>query len=129
MEENSSLKLFEDKNIRVAWNESEERWYFSVVDVIGVLTDNEYQKSRNYWKWLKSKLKEEGSELVSNTNQLKMRALDGKLRDTDVMSTEQILRLIQSIPSKKAEPFKIWLAQVGKEIRSADIEKNTKRLE
>ena len=88
---------------------------FSVVDVIAVLTDNDYQKSRNYWKWLKNKLNEEGSELVSNTNQLKMRAYDGKLRDTDVMNTEQVLRLIQSIPSKKAEPFKLWLAQVGKE--------------
>ena len=115
MEQNNSLKIFEDKNIRVAWNDNEEKWYFSVVDVVSVLTDNDYQKSRNYWKWLKNKLKEEGSELVSNTNQLKMEAYDGKLRDTDVMNTEQILRLIQSIPSKKAEPFKLWLAQVGRE--------------
>ncbi len=115
MEQNNSIKLFEDKNIRVAWNEDEENWYFSVVDVVGILTDNDYQKSRNYWKWLKNKLNQEGSELVSNTNQLKMKAYDGKLRDTDVMNTEQILRLVQSIPSKKAEPFKLWLAQVGKE--------------
>lgn len=115
MEENNSLKLFEDKNIRVAWNDSEEKWYFSVVDIVAVLTDNDYQKSRNYWKWLKNKLIQEGSELVSNTNQLKMKAYDGKLRDTDVMNTEQILRLVQSIPSKKAEPFKLWLAEVGKE--------------
>lgn len=115
MEQNDSIKLFEDKNIRVAWNEDEENWYFSVVDVVGILTDNDYQKSRNYWKWLKNKLIQEGSELVSNTNQLKMKAYDGKLRDTDVMNTEQILRLVQSIPSKKAEPFKLWLAQVGKE--------------
>ena len=115
MEQNNELKLFEDKKIRAKWNEAEEKWYFSVVDIISVLTDNDYQKSRNYWKWLKNKLNEEGSELVSNTNQLKMRAYDGKLRDTDVMTTEQILRLIQSIPSKKAEPFKLWLAQVGKE--------------
>lgn len=115
MEQNNSIKLFEDKNIRVAWNEDEENWYFSVVDVVGILTDNDYQKSRNYWKWLKNKLNQEGSELVSNTNQLKMKAHDGKLRDTDVMNTEQILRLVQSIPSKKAEPFKLWLAQVGKE--------------
>lgn len=115
MEENKNLKLFEDKNIRVAWNETEENWYFSVVDVVAVLTDSEYQQARNYWKWLKNKLKEEGSQLVSNTNQLKMQANDGKLRDTDVMNTEQILRLVQSIPSKKAEPFKVWLAQVGKE--------------
>lgn len=115
MEQNNSIKLFEDKNIRVAWNEEEENWYFSVVDVVGILTDNDYQKSRNYWKWLKNKLIQEGSELVSNTNQLKMKAYDGKLRDTDVMNTEQILRLVQSIPSKKAEPFKLWLAQIGKE--------------
>ena len=93
MEQNNSIKLFEDKNIRVAWNEEEENWYFSVVDVVGILTDNDYQKSRNYWKWLKNKLNQEGSELVSNTNQLKMKAYDGKLRDTDVMNTEQILRL------------------------------------
>ena len=115
MEQNNELKLFEDKKIRAKWDEAEEKWYFSVVDIVSVLTDNDYQKSRNYWKWLKNKLNEEGSELVSNTNQLKMRAHDGKLRDTDVMTTEQILRLIQSIPSKKAEPFKLWLAQVGKE--------------
>lgn len=115
MEENNSLRLFEDRNIRVAWNDTKEEWYFSVVDVVSVLTENDYQKSRNYWKWLKNKLIQEGSELVSNTNQLKMVANDGKLRDTDVMNTEQILRLIQSIPSKKAEPFKLWLARVGKE--------------
>ena len=113
--ENNSLRIFEDKNIRVQWNEEEEKWYFSVVDVVAVLTDSDYQKSRNYWKWLKNKLNEEGSKLVSNTNQLKMKAYDGKLRNTDVMNTEQVLRLIQSIPSKKAEPFKLWLAQVGKE--------------
>ena len=115
MEQENELKIFEDKKIRVKWDDEQEKWYFSVVDVISILTDNDYQKSRNYWKWLKSKLNEEGSELVSNTNQLKMKAFDGKLRDTDVMTTEQILRLIQSIPSKKAEPFKLWLAQVGKE--------------
>lgn len=115
MEQNNGLKLFEDKNIRVAWNDNEEEWYFSVVDIISVLTDNDYQKARNYWKWLKGKLNQEGSELVSNTNQLKMQFLDGKFYNTDVMNTEQILRLIQSIPSKKAEPFKLWLAQVGKE--------------
>ncbi len=115
MEENNSLKIFEDKKIRTQWNEMEEKWYFSVVDVVAVLTENDYQKARNYWKWLKNKLIQEGSELVSNTNQFKMKAYDGKLRDTDVMTTEQILRLIQSIPSKKAEPFKLWLAQVGRE--------------
>lgn len=115
MSQNNELKLFEDKKIRVKWDDDKEKWYFSVVDVVSVLIDNDYQKARNYWKWLKNKLIEEGSELVSITNQLKMKAYDGKLRDTDVMTTEQILRLIQSIPSKKAEPFKLWLAQVGKE--------------
>ena len=83
--------------------------------MIAVLTDNDYQKSRNYWKWLKNKLIQEGSELVSDTNQLKMKSVDGKYYNTDVMTTEQVLRLIQSIPSKRAEPFKLWLAQVGKE--------------
>lgn len=115
MEQSNELKIFENKKIRAKWDEEQGKWYFSVVDVVSVLTDNDYQKSRNYWKWLKGKLNEEGSELVSNTNQLKMAAYDGKLRDTDVMNTEQILRLIQSIPSKKAEPFKLWLAQVGKD--------------
>lgn len=115
MEQNNSIKLFEDKNIRVAWNEDEENWYFSVVDVVAVLTDSEYQQARNYWKVLKSRLKKEGNESVTNCNQLKMKSLDGKYYNTDVANTEQILRLVQSIPSKKAEPFKLWLAQVGKE--------------
>lgn len=115
MEQNNSIKLFKDKNIRVAWNENEENWYFSVVDIVAVLTDNSYQAGRKYWKTLKMRLNQEGSELVTNCYQLKMKAHDGKLRDTDVMNTEQILRLVQSIPSKKAEPFKLWLAQVGKE--------------
>lgn len=111
MEQNNSIKLFEDKNIRVAWNEDEEKWYFSVVDIVAV----DYQAGRKYWKTLKMRLNQEGSELVTNCYQLKMKAHDGKLRYTDVMNTEQILRLVQSIPSKKAEPFKLWLAQVGKE--------------
>ena len=115
MGQDNELKIFEDKKIRAKWDDEQEKWYFSVVDVIAVLTDNDYQKSRNYWKWLKNKLNEEGSELVSNTNQLKMKSVDGKYYNTDVMNTEQVLRLIQSIPSKKAEPFKLWLAQVGKE--------------
>ena len=115
MEENNSLKLFEDRNIRVAWNDTKEEWYFSVVDIVSVLTDNDYQAGRKYWKTLKMRLNQEGSELVTNCYQLKMVAYDGKLRDTDVMNTEQILRLIQSIPSKKAEPFKVWLANVGKD--------------
>ena len=115
MEQDNELKLFEDKKIRAKWNDEQERWYFSVVDVIAVLTDNDYQAGRKYWKTLKMRLNKEGGELVTNCYQLKMKAYDGKLRDTDVMTTKQILRLIQSIPSKKAEPFKLWLAQVGKE--------------
>ena len=115
MEEKNSLKLFEDRNIRVEWNVQEEEWYFSVVDIVAVLIDSDYQTGRKYWKTLKMRLNQEGSELVTNCYQLKMIANDGKLRDTDVMNTEQILRLIQSIPSKKAEPFKLWLARVGKE--------------
>ena len=108
-------KLFEEKEIRSIWDSEKEDYYFSVVDVISALTDNDYQKSRNYWKWLKNKLSNEGSELVSNTNQLKMRAKDGKLRDTDTLDTEGIFRLIESVPSPKAEPFKLWLAKLGKE--------------
>ena len=107
--------LFEGSEIRSIWDSEKEDYYFSVVDVISALTDNEYEKSRNYWKWLKSKLNSEGSELVSNTNQLKMKAKDGKFRDTDVLDTEGIFRLIESIPSPKAEPFKMWLASLGKE--------------
>ena len=91
------------------------KYYFSVIDIIGALTDNDYQKSRNYWKWLKSKLKDEGSELVSNTNRLKLKAQDGKMRETDVLDTKGIFRLIESIPSPKAEPMKVWLANLGKE--------------
>ena len=107
------MKLFENQNIRTSWDEEAEKWYFSVVDVIAALTDSDYQKSRNYWKVLKNRLKSEGNETVTNCNQLKMTAPDGKMRLTDVADTEQILRLIQSIPSKKAEPFKLWLASVG----------------
>ena len=115
MEQNNELKLFEDKKIRAKWDDKQEKWYFSVVDVIAVLTDNDYQGGRKYWKTLKMRLNKEGSELVTNCYQLKMQSSDGKYYNTDVMTTEQILRLIQSIPSKKAEPFKLWLAQVGKE--------------
>ena len=115
MEQDSELKLFEDKKIRARWNDGQEKWYFSVVDVVAVLTDNDYQGGRKYWKTLKMRLNKEGSELVTNCYQLKMQSSDGKYYNTDVMNTEQILRLIQSIPSKKAEPFKLWLAQVGKE--------------
>ncbi len=115
MDQNSELKLFENKKIRVKWDDKQEKWYFSVVDIIAILTDNDYQGGRKYWKTLKMRLNKEGSELVTNCYQLKMIAYDGKLRDTDVMTTEQVLRLIQSVPSKKAEPLKLWLAQVGKE--------------
>ena len=107
--------LFEGNEIRSIWNSEKEDYYFSVIDVIGALTDNDYQKSRNYWKWLKNKLNTEGSELVSDTNQLKLRAQDGKMRETDVLDTKGIFRLIESIPSPKAEPMKIWLANLGSE--------------
>ena len=99
--------LFEGNEIRSIWDSEKEDYYFSVIDVIGALTDNDYQKSRNYWKWLKNKLNIEGSELVSNTNQLKLRAQDGKMRETDVLDTKGIFRLIESIPSLKAEPMKL----------------------
>ncbi len=115
-EAKNKVKLFEDKQVRAVWDEAAEKWWFSVLDIIGILTDQpDYTKTRNYWKWLKNKLKAEGSELVSNTNQLKLQAPDGKMRLTDVADTEQVLRLVQSIPSKKAEPFKLWLAKVGNE--------------
>ena len=106
-------KSFENSSIRTVWNEQEEEWYFSVVDVVGALTESE--NPNNYWKVLKNRLKKEGSQLVTNCNQLKMQSSDGKFYKTDCMNTEQLLRLVQSIPSKKAEPFKIWLAQVGRE--------------
>ena len=109
-------KFFEKKIIRTAWNEQEEEWYFSIVDVVGVLTEaTDYQSARNYWKVLKTRLKEEGFQTVTNCNQLKMLSADGKMRLTDVANTEQLLRIIQSVPSKKAEPFKQWLAEVGRE--------------
>jgi hypothetical protein len=110
------LELFENQPIRTAWVEAEEEWYFSIVDVVKVLTEQpDIDGARNYWKVLKNRIKSEGNELVTNCNQLKMTAQDGKKRLTDVANTEQLLRIIQSIPSKKAEPFKMWLAQVGRE--------------
>ena len=113
---NDKIQIFEDKRIRTAWNEETEEWYFSVVDVIAVLTDQvDYQSARNYWKVMKKRLKDEGNETVTNCNQLKLKAADGKMRLTDVADTEQLLRIVQSIPSSKAEPFKLWLAQVGRE--------------
>ena len=114
MESNeNSIKLFEGKNVRTIWNAEQEKWYFSVVDIVGILTDS--SEPRKYWSVLKTRLKKEGSELTTKCSQLKMKASDGKCYKTDVADTEQILRLIQSIPSKKAEPFKLWLAKVGKE--------------
>lgn len=107
----NDLKLFESQYIRSSWNDEEGQWYFSVIDVVGALTES--PDPRNYWKVLKSRLKKEGNETVTNCNRLKLPAADGKMRLTDVANTEQLLRLIQSIPSPKAEPFKLWLAQTG----------------
>ena len=117
MDNNDKIQIFEDKKIRTAWNEEIEEWYFSVVDVVGVLTEQSTQRgASNYWAKLKERLKAEGADqLLTNCQQLKMTASDGKKRLTDVADTEQLLRIIQSIPSPKAEPFKLWLAQVGRE--------------
>lgn len=113
MTKETAIKLFEQKQIRSIWSDEEEKWYFSIVDVVGVLSES--VNPNNYWKVLKNRLKKEGSELVTNCNQLKLQSSDGKFYDTDVADTEQLFRLIQSVPSKKAEPFKLWLAQVGRE--------------
>ena len=109
----NKIKLFEDKVVRTIWDAENEEWYFSVVDVVAVLTESE--NPNNYWKVLKNRLKKEGSQLVTICNQLKMPSSDGKMYKTDCMNTEQLFRLIQSIPSPKAEPFKLWMAQVAKE--------------
>jgi hypothetical protein len=112
----TAIKLFEQRQIRTHWDDEQEKWYFSIVDVIGVLTDQpSHQGARNYWKVLKNRLTKEGNETVTNCNRLKLTAEDGKMRLTDVADTEQLFRLIQSVPSKKAEPFKLWLAKVGRE--------------
>jgi len=100
MEQNHSIKLFEDKRVRVQWDEKHEKWYFSIIDIVEVLTDSDFQTARNYWKVLKHRLSEEGNQTVTNCNQLKMLAEDGKLRETDVGDTEQILRLVQSSPAE-----------------------------
>lgn len=113
MAENTRIKLFEDKKVRTIWDEEAEEWYFSVVDVVAVLTES--PNPRKYWSVLKTRLKTEGSQLATNCSQLKMPAADGKMYKTDCMTTEQLFRLIQSIPSPKAEPFKLWMAQVAKE--------------
>lgn len=116
MTENDKLQMFENQPIRTAWDEEQEEWYFSVVDVVAVLTDQpDSRHAAKYWSVLKTRLKNEGSELTTNCSQLKMKAADGKRRLTNVATTEQLLRIIQSIPSKKAEPFKMWLAMVGRE--------------
>jgi len=113
MVKKQAIKLFEDRKVRTVWDDVEEKWYFSIVDVCGVLTDS--PNPRNYWKVLKHRLVKEGNETVTNCNQLKLRAEDGKMRMTDVADSEQLFRLIQSIPSPKAEPFKQWIAQVAAE--------------
>ena len=110
---NDKIQLFENQTIRTAWDDEAEEWYFSIVDVVKVLTDS--KDATAYWRKLKQRLKAEGNETVTNCHALKMTAVDGKMRKTDVATTEQLLRLIQSIPSPKAEPFKMWLAEVGRE--------------
>jgi len=112
----TAIKLFEEKKVRSLWSEDKEKWYFSIVDIIAILTDqNDFQKARKYWNKLKERLKAEGNETVTNSHQLKMIAEDGKMRLTDVADTEQLFRLVQSIPSPKAEPFKLWIAKVARE--------------
>ena len=114
MTKREALQLFEEKKVRTIWDDEQEKWYFSIVDVCGVLTDSkDALTARKYWNKLKQRLKEEGNETVTNCHQLKLRAADGKMRLTDVADTEQLFRLIQSIPSPKAEPFKQWMAQVA----------------
>ena len=108
------IKLFEERKVRTVWDDKKEKWYFSIGDVTAVLTDSkDYTTARKYWNKLKQRLKEEGNETVTNCHQLKLRAADGKMRLTDVADTEQLFRLIQSVPSPKAEPFKLWMAQVA----------------
>lgn len=107
------IMLFDGQKVRSVWNEEDEKWYFSIVDVCAVLTDSDYQTSRKYWNKLKQRIKEEGNQLVTNCHQLKMRASDGKMRMTDVADAELLFRIIQSIPSPKAEPFKQWIAKVA----------------
>ena len=109
----NAVRIFEEKQIRSVWDEKSEKWWFSVVDIVGVLSES--IDAQAYWRKLKQRLKEEGNESVTNCHALKMVAQDGKMRETDVADTEQILRIIQSVPSKKAEPFKMWLAKVGSE--------------
>lgn len=111
--DNKGIMLFDGQKVRSVWNEEDEKWYFSIVDVCAVLTDSDYQTSRKYWNKLKQRIREEGNQLVTNCHQLKMRASDGKMRMTDVADAELLFRIIQSIPSPKAEPFKQWIAKVA----------------
>ena len=113
MKKENDIKIFEDKKVRTQWDTEEEKWYLSIVDVIAVLTES--PNARKYWSVLKTRLKAEGSQLATNCSQLKMQSADGKFYLTDVADTEQLFRLIQSIPSPKAEPFKLWLAQIAAE--------------
>ena len=113
MKQQNAIQLFENKKVRTLWDNDQEKWYISIVDVVGALTDS--PNPNNYWKVLKNRLKKEGSQLVTNCNQLKLQSADGKFYKTDVADTEQLFRLIQSIPSPKAEPFKLWLAQIAAE--------------
>ena len=114
MTKKESVKLFEEKKVRTVWDDEQEKWYFSIVDVVGILAESkDYQTARKYWNKLKQRLKDEGFEPVTNCHQLKLRAEDGKMRLTDVADTEQLFRIIQSIPSPKAEPFKQWMAHVA----------------
>ena len=115
MVKQNAIKVFEEKKVRTLWDSETEEWYFSIVDVVAVLTDSDYQTARNYWKVLKNRLKKEGNETVTNCNRLKLISEDGKMRLTDVATTQQLFRLIQSIPSPKTEPFKLWMAQVAAE--------------
>jgi len=114
MKEKTTIRLFEDQKVKVLWDDEKEKWYFSIVDVIEILSESINPQA--YWRKLKERLKAEGNETVTNCHALKMPASDSKMRLTDVADTEQLLRLIQSIPSKKAEPFKLWLAKVGNEL-------------
>ena len=114
MNKKQEIKLFEEQKVRMEWDDEKEKWFFSIVDVCGVLTDSkDYLTARKYWNKLKQRLKEEGNETVTNCHQLKMKAADGKMRLTDVADMEQMFRVIQSIPSPKAEPFKQWMAKVA----------------
>ena len=119
MTRQQAIQLFEERKVRTVWDDQEEKWYFSIVDVCGVLTDSkDALTARKYWNKLKQRLKEEGNETVTNCHQLKLKAADGKMRLTDVADTEQLFRIIQSIPSPKAEPFKQWMASVAKAARN-----------